>query len=161
MYKVPAESRCRWHHDQVLKAVSESTSNTITAGKHHLGQKTRIAFVKAGEETCQQQRTRSGLLDTASDCQLQADLRKQLKFPQHITETSLCPDRIIVSEATKQLIVLKLTMSWEEHMEESNERKCAKYQELVEKCWEGAGRRTMSQYRWAAEPLHDAHSAKS
>lgn len=145
----------------MLKAVSESISNIITPGKHHLGQKTRIAFVKAGEEPCRQRRIRSGLLYTASDWQLQAGLRKQLKFPQHIAETSLWPDIIIVSEATKQLIVLKLTMSWEEHIEEANERKCAKYQELVEKCWEGAGRRTMSQYRWAAGPLLDAHSAKS
>lgn len=49
--------------------------------------KRRIAFVKAGEKPCQQQRTRSGLLYTA--WKLQPHLGKQLKFPQHIAKTSI------------------------------------------------------------------------
>ena len=35
---------------------------------------------------------------------------------------------------TKHLIMLELSVPWEERIEEANERKCTKYQELVEKC---------------------------
>ena len=41
---------------------------------------------------------------------------------------------IITSEALKHLIMLELTVPWEERIEEANERKRAKYQELVEEC---------------------------
>lgn len=41
---------------------------------------------------------------------------------------------IIVSVSTKQLILMGLTVPWEECMEEANETKRAKYQELVEEC---------------------------
>ncbi len=46
----------------------------------------------------------------------------------------LRPDMIIVSDSTKQLILLELTAPWEERMDEANERKRAKNQELVEEC---------------------------
>lgn len=41
---------------------------------------------------------------------------------------------IITSEASKQLIMLQLTMHWEECIKEANDRKLVKYQELVEEC---------------------------
>ena len=41
---------------------------------------------------------------------------------------------LLISEATKKVILIKLTVSWEDRMEEVNERKKAKYSELVEKC---------------------------
>ncbi len=43
---------------------------------------------------------------------------------------------IVTSEVLKQLIMLELTVPWEERIEEANERKRAKYQELVEECRE-------------------------
>ncbi len=46
----------------------------------------------------------------------------------------LRPDMIIFSDSTKQLILLELTAPWEERMDEANERKRAKNQELVEEC---------------------------
>ncbi|RXN04375.1 reverse transcriptase [Labeo rohita] len=48
--------------------------------------------------------------------------------------STLRPDIILVSEATRQLILLELTVPWEERMEEAQERKRGKYQELVEQC---------------------------
>lgn len=62
------------------------------------------------------------------------DLERQLKIPPHITHSRLRPDIILVSEATKQLFLLELTVPWEERMEEAQERKREKYQELVEDC---------------------------
>lgn len=69
---------------------------------------------------------------TARDWVMSVDLERQLKIPPHITKTSLRPDIILVSEATKQLVLLELTVPWEERMEEVQERKREKYQELVE-----------------------------
>lgn len=70
------------------------------------------------------------------------DLERQLKIPSHITQTSLRPDIILDSEATKQLIPLDLTVPWEERMEEAQARKRAKYQELVEDCRRNGWRTT-------------------
>ncbi len=62
------------------------------------------------------------------------DLERQLRIPPHITQSDLTPDIILVSEATRQLILLNLTVLWTERMEEAQERKRAKYQKLVEDC---------------------------
>ena len=53
---------------------------------------------------------------------------------------------IIPSEASKHLIMLELTVPWEERIEDANERKRAKYQELVEEC-RSRGWRTFYQPR--------------
>lgn len=47
---------------------------------------------------------------------------------------------IMTSQSSKQLIILELTVPWEENIEEANERKRAKYRELVEECREGGWR---------------------
>ncbi|TWW53841.1 hypothetical protein D4764_0194930 [Takifugu flavidus] len=132
-----ADGRYRWRHDQVLKAVAESIALAISTSKHHHAPKKAISFIKAGERPRAGPQISTGLLHTATDWQLHVDLGKQLLFPQHITTTSLQPDMIITSEASKHLIMLELT----ERIEEANERKHAKYQELVEEC-RGRGWRT-------------------
>lgn len=50
---------------------------------------------------------------------MKVDLSKQLKLPAQITPSWL----IIVSNSNKQLIILELTVPWEEHMVEVNKRK--------------------------------------
>ncbi|TWW80087.1 hypothetical protein D4764_10G0011170 [Takifugu flavidus] len=136
-----ADSRYRWRHDQVLKAVAESIALAISTTKHHHAPKKAISFIKAGERPRAGPQITTGLLHTAPDWQLHVDLGKQLIFPQHIVTTSLRPDMIIISEASKYLIMLELTVPWEERIEGANERKRAKYQELVEEC-RGRGWRT-------------------
>ncbi|TWW59865.1 hypothetical protein D4764_06G0013950 [Takifugu flavidus] len=135
-----ADGRYRWRHDQVLKAVAESIALAISTTKHHRALKKAISFIKAGEKPRAGPQITTGLLHTAPDWQLHVDLGKQLIFPSHII-TSLRPDMIIISEASKHLIMLELTVPWEERVEEANERKHAKYQELVEEC-RGRGWRT-------------------
>lgn len=48
--------------------------------------------------------------------------------------TSLQLDMLILSEMSKQLAMIELTVPWEDHIEEVNERKRAKFHELVEEC---------------------------
>lgn len=42
---------------------------------------------------------------------------------------------VILSEATKHLALIELTVPWEEGIEEAYKRKNAKYQGLLEECW--------------------------
>ncbi|XP_075893028.1 uncharacterized protein LOC142895694, partial [Nelusetta ayraudi] len=139
--KALADGRYRWRHDQVLKAVAETIASAISSCKQHCAPKKAIPFIKAGDRPRAGPPKTTGLLHTASDWHLLVDLGKQLRFPQHIAATSLRPDMIITSEASKHLIMLELTVPWEERIEEANERKRSKYQELVEEC-RGRGWRT-------------------
>lgn len=117
----------------MLRAVADSIATAINTSKGHRRPKT-ITFHRAGEKPNIPPQAKSGLLTSANDWQLEVDLGKQLKFPPRITSTRLRPDMIIVSDSTKQLIILELTVPWEERRDGANERKRAKYQEPVEEC---------------------------
>ena len=68
---------------------------------------------------------------------MRVDLDKQLKFPDHVTSTSLRPDIVLSSVSSRQVLLIELTVPWEDRIEEANERKRSKYQELVEQCQRG------------------------
>ncbi|KAL0148307.1 hypothetical protein M9458_056369 [Cirrhinus mrigala] len=70
-----------------------------------------------------------------SKTQLQVDIGRQLKFPGNITATSFRPDMVLTSEFTKQVVILELTVPWEDRIEEAHKRKMAKYAELSSECW--------------------------
>ena len=65
-----------------------------------------------------------------------ADLQTQLVFPPEIAVLRLRPDIVMWSGSTRNLIIIELTVPWEERMEEANERKREKYQDLVDECKE-------------------------
>lgn len=67
-----------------------------------------IMFHRAGEQLKTPSRAKAGLLTSANDWQLEVDLGRQLKFPPRISSTRLRPDMIIISDSTKQLIILEL-----------------------------------------------------
>lgn len=75
-----------------------------------------------------------GILATAGDWEMRADLRRQLKFPEEMMSTSLRPDIVLWSKATKQVILVELTVPWEERIEEAHELKRKKYQALAHEC---------------------------
>lgn len=66
---------------------------------------------------------------------------------------------IIMSDSTKQLLIVVLTVTWEERMNEANKRKHAKY--CTRSCWKSAGGKAgelaVNLWRWAAENLHCSH----
>lgn len=68
------------------------------------------------------------------DWELKVDQGKQLKFPETVATTTLRPDMVLISEASKQVIILELTVPWEDCIEEAKERKRETYTELVEEC---------------------------
>ena len=94
---------------------------------------TFVDFVKEGGKSSRTTST-NGVLSTANDWNLIADVHQRSKSPQDITSTALRPDTVLYSKATKQVIMVGLTVPWEERMEEAYERKRAKYQYLVGEC---------------------------
>ena len=46
-------------------------------------------------------------------------------------ETNLRPDMIIVSEASKSIVLIELTVPWEDRIEEAHELKRSKYEPLL------------------------------
>ena len=52
---------------------------------------------------------------------------------EYINDTMLHPDMVIL-EMTKQVIIWKLTMPIEEHLEEADDYRLTKYHELIEQC---------------------------
>ena len=77
---------------------------------------------------------------SARDWQLLVDLEHQLKFTSHIAVTTLCLDIILVSESTKQAVLLELTVPWDDRLEEAFERKLSRYTGLVNDCQQGGWR---------------------
>lgn len=63
------------------------------------------------------------------------DLGRRLRFPDVITATTLQPDMVLLSTVSKQVVLLELTVPWEDRMGEAQERKRAKYAKLVAKYW--------------------------
>jgi hypothetical protein len=95
---------------------------------------TFIKFVKEGGSANTTSHRTTGILATAKDWDLRVDLKRQLRFPPEVAITRLRPDVVLMSRTTKQLVILELTVSWEERMEEAYERKRAKYQPLLDEC---------------------------
>ena len=94
-----------------------------------------IAFVKAGAQPRPGRRKPpAGILATAKDWQLSVDLEGQLKFPQHIARTTLRPDILLVSESMKTIIIMELTVPWEDRLGEAHERKRSGCEDLVIDC---------------------------
>ena len=65
----------------------------------------------------------------ASDWTLQADLDKKLQFSD-IVQMVLRPAIVIQSTATKRLVIVELTVPWEERCQSAYELKKAKYTDL-------------------------------
>ena len=103
-------------------------------------QLTFIKYVSAGPTESRSDRGCQGILAIASDWILMADLQTQLVFPPEIAVTRLRPAIVMWSRSTSNLIIIELTVPWEERMEEANERKREKYQDLVDSAKKKDGR---------------------
>ena len=58
----------------------------------------------------------------------------RLVFPVAAAITHLRLDMVIRADAARILIIGELTTPWKEHLQETNERKKAKYAHLVVEC---------------------------
>ena len=67
------------------------------------------------------------------------DLKTSLQFPVHIIQTEKWPDIVAWSDSKKTVLLIELTVPWEENREEAHELKKNRYETLradcVEKGW--------------------------
>ncbi|XP_078586276.1 uncharacterized protein LOC144868177 [Branchiostoma floridae x Branchiostoma japonicum] len=66
--------------------------------------------------------------------EMAVDLDRQLRFPSTICVTQLRPDLVLWSEDQKSVLIIELTVPWEENIQEAYERKKLKYEELADQC---------------------------
>ena len=131
------QGRYTWRHDKVLRELAHILDQERT--KKHPKAKAGITFIQFVNEGSKQMPTsttkRQGILQQANDWTLQADLDKKLQFTE-IVQTSLRPDIVIQSPATKRLIMVELTVPWGKRCQSAYEMKKAKYTELHTLCRE-------------------------
>jgi len=126
------DGRYTWRHDQVLREIAAALDlQRRKKTKIEKGPKF-INFIKGGTtETSRNTRPSSGILGTANDWEMQADVGGKTTFPREVITTTLRPDIVLWSKSSRQVILVELTVPWEARLEEAHERKLAKYQQLV------------------------------
>ncbi|KAI8487984.1 hypothetical protein Bbelb_344320 [Branchiostoma belcheri] len=100
--------------------------------KEETQKQTFIPCVKEGQRaTPGVRRSREGLM-RQGEWEMAVDLDTRLDFPRNICETTLRPDIVLCSSVQKTVLVIELTIPWEENIQAEYERKELKYQELVQ-----------------------------
>ncbi|KAI8490494.1 hypothetical protein Bbelb_317620 [Branchiostoma belcheri] len=100
--------------------------------KEETQKQTFIPCVKEGQRaTPGVRRSREGLI-RKGEWEMAVDLDTRLDFPRNICETTLRPDIVLCSSVQKTVLVIELTIPWEENIQAAYERKELKYQELVQ-----------------------------
>ena len=130
-----SEHRYTWRHNQVLKEIVNCVTELKSVASRSTPTK-EITFVKEGNHKPQsasksQHPKNIGILNSATDWNVQADIGKQLSIPRHIVQTNLRPDIVLTSESTKCMVLIELTVPWEDRIDESNELKRAKYENIL------------------------------
>ena len=129
-----------WRHNRVLAILEEVTAAQCdSANKQDNPDDTaRLDFLKEGEAPTPHTRRPPGqkLLGGARDWKVVADLKEALQFPHHIVQTRERPDIVVWSDTAKRVLLVELTVPWEENMLEAYERKKTKYETLRSECEE-------------------------
>ena len=131
--------RYTWRHNQVLEPIARRTEEQcLSQALEEKGQAPHedMMFVREGAEPStikkqkEKQVRKSKLLAEYEDWQMVTDLGGMMSFPQHIAITNLRPDIVAWSDQGKEVLLVELTVPWEENMEVAHERKMAKYDPL-------------------------------
>lgn len=131
-----AHTRCRftWRHNKVLEVLTEAMSEACTkANARKFVPQGNTYFLREGAQEyrsrCKTPRT--GLLVNASDWSFAADIGGFRNFPQVILDSGKRPDGVLMSKNVATLVIMELTVPWEDRMEMSNALKSDKYSDLV------------------------------
>ena len=127
-----------WRHNRVLAILAEITETQCRVANEQPTQdpKPCISFLQEGEAPPRQVSKPQGqkFLAAARDWKMAVDLKEALNFPHHIVHTQEWPDIVIWSDTVKRIIVVELTVPWEENMDEAFERKKLRYKNLRMEC---------------------------
>ena len=105
-----ADGRYIWCHDRVLAVLADGIERARKRKREVRKGVTFINFIRKGE-TATGNADAGGILSSATDWQMQADMRGRTTFPQR-------PDIVLWSTSTRQVAMLELTVPWEERLEE-------------------------------------------
>ncbi|CAM4625186.1 unnamed protein product [Leuciscus chuanchicus] len=131
-----AEWQYRWRHDKVRMEIAKWVEQQrVEVDNKQAHPPEAITFVREGDKaqkTGTEAKNPPSILQQASDWELTIDLKRKLVFPQDVAVTSLRPDMVLLSRSTKTIIVVELTVPWEERLATSHQLKKAMYQDLVD-----------------------------
>ena len=124
-----AQGRYKWRHDEVLRELAQTVEERRR--DHNKDEKrvgAEIVFVKAGEKKKKAVKSvPRSYMEGARDWRLQVDLDRKLKVPHNIVETELRPDMLLISETSRRMGLIELTVPSEDRVEVSGELKKSKY----------------------------------
>ena len=128
------QGRYRWRHDEVLREMAKIVDRRMEShNKETRLPENRINFVKEGEKmTSRVQSFQNSYLDGASDWKMMVELGSNLKFPSEIVVSIQRPDMLLISNSTKRVGMVELTVPSEERVEISSELKKIRYASLQE-----------------------------
>ena len=112
-----------WRDNKVLEVVIELLrAQCETANQQPVTAKEPIIqFHKEGEYPVRKQKNPNmKLLNGASDWKVSADLKTCLQFLVHITQTEKRPDIVAWSDSKNGVLLIELTVPWEENREEES-----------------------------------------
>ena len=112
--------RYTWRHNQVLREIEKCASDRCEYAN------------EGGENTAKCKRKQC--LYNSGEWQLSCDLNEQMTFPPHIALTTQRPDMVIWSDKLKTVILMELTVPWEENFSHAHERKLDRYEQLSAQC---------------------------
>lgn len=112
-----ADGKFRWQHNQIMAQLADGVEQASKKAKKLSHGPRFIHFVRVGESAAAEVRSK-GVLATASDWVMGTDLKKRLKITEE-AHTRPRADIVLWSKGTKQVVLMELTVPWEERMEEA------------------------------------------
>jgi len=122
--------RYSWQHVKILEVIADTLEKARKQPRKVRQGLRFVNFVKEGEQAKGSVEDHK-ILPTAGDWQMKVDLDRRIEFPTEVAITRQRPDIAIWSSSTKQVLLVELTVPWEERVEEAYERKKGKYQKLA------------------------------
>ena len=130
-----ANGRYTWRHNQVLREVCEVAKAAVSkANSRTIANQRMIYFLREGfAHLCKKrcQTPRRDILAEANDWTVAADLEGIRHYPQVLIESGKRPDLVLVSSSTDAIILVELTVPWEDRLQYSNALKADKYADLT------------------------------
>ena len=135
------KDRCTWRHNQVIRVIvdaMETKVNEINQGRLPMKEcQGKVVFHQKEKKSVTQPPPKKQMVDERwqGSWKMAADLDSSLVFP--IVTTSQRPDIVVWSDDARRVILLELTVIWEENFGDADDWKAKRYEELVNACSEG------------------------
>ncbi|KAI7789396.1 putative tyrosine-protein kinase transmembrane receptor ROR2 [Triplophysa rosa] len=131
------QGRYTWRHNQVLKSLAAAVETKRMAANAipqniKANSLKRQPFSREGQKPWAKPLTPdSGLLSIARDWEMQVVFNQGFTFPLEIAATNLRSDMVLWSSSSRTVLIVELTVPWEEAINEAFERKNLRYAKLA------------------------------